>query len=102
LSLLREDPALIRTGVEELTRYESPLETATASANWDERQFDRPDSPDITRTDNRHLSLEGQLAIHALLRQFPKLKLAVVPERRRWRRGIVLRGLEPLPCVHDN
>jgi cytochrome P450 len=137
---LRDDPALIKTAVEELLRYESPLETATeryaredlvvaghsiprgalvfavlASANRDQHQFERPDTLDITRTDNRHLAfgqgvhyclgaplarLEGQIAINALLRQFPKLKLAVLPETLRWRRGIVLRGLEALPCLH--
>ncbi len=142
MALLREDPSLIKSAIEELLRYESPLETATeryaredlviaghtvprgalvfavlASANRDEHQFDRPDTLDITRTDNRHLSfgqgvhyclgaplarLEGQIAINALVRQFPKLKLAVSPERLRWRRGIVLRGMEALPCVHSD
>jgi cytochrome P450 len=72
---LREDPALIKTAVEDLLRYESPLETATeryaredlviaghtirrgalvfavlASANRNQRQFERPDTLDITRT----------------------------------------------------
>jgi cytochrome P450 len=142
MNLLRENPSLIKSTIEELLRYESPLETATeryaredlviaghtiprgalvfavlASANRDEHQFDLPDTLDITRTDNRHLAfgqgvhyclgaplarLEGQIAINALLRQFPKLKLAVLPERLRWRRGIVLRGLEAHPCVHSS
>jgi cytochrome P450 PksS len=141
MNLLREDPALIKPAVEELLRYDCPLETATeryaredlvvagctiprgalvfavlASANRDERQFCQPDTLDITRPDNRHLAfgqgvhyclgaplarLEGHIAINALLREFPKLKLAIPPERLPWRGGIVLRGLEALPCIPE-
>ena len=141
MNLLREDPALIKPAIEELLRYDSPLETATeryaredlviaghtiprgalvfavlASANRDERQFSQPDTLDITRADNRHLAfgqgvhyclgaplarMEGQIAINKLLKEFPKLRLATPPERLLWRRGIVLRGLEALPCVPD-
>jgi cytochrome P450 len=78
---LRADPSLIRSAVEELLRYGSPVETATeryaredvtiagatiprgalvfaalASANRDERQFPNPDIVDIERTPNRHLA----------------------------------------------
>jgi cytochrome P450 PksS len=78
---LRSDPALIRSAVEELLRYTSPVETATerfaredvtvagvtiprgnivfavlASANRDERQFTDPDRLDVTREPNKHLS----------------------------------------------
>jgi cytochrome P450 len=78
---LMVNPALIKPAVEELLRYDSPLETATerytredvtiagvtiprgalvygviASANRDERQFDNPDRLDIRREPNRHLS----------------------------------------------
>jgi cytochrome P450 len=134
---LRNDPSLIKTAVEELLRYESPLETATeryaredvtvagvtiprgatvfaviASANRDERQFPDPDALDLTREPNRHLAfgqgihyclgaplarLEGQIAINTLLRRAPELRLAVPPESLRWRRGLVLRGLQALP-----
>ena len=134
---LRTDPALIKPAVEELLRYGSPLETATerfareditlagvtiprgemvyaviASANRDERKFVNPDSLDITREPNKHLSfgfgihfclgaplarLEGQIAIQTLLRRLPDLRLAVPPETLRWRRGRVLRGLHALP-----
>lgn len=83
-----------------------------ASANRDERQFASPDAVDITREPNRHLAfglgvhyclgaplarLEGQVAINALLRRAPGLRLAVAPGTLRWRRGLVLRGLEELP-----
>jgi cytochrome P450 PksS len=85
-----------------------------ASANRDERQFPNPDALDLTREPNRHLAfglgahfclgaslarLEGQIAIGTLLRRFPDLRLAVAPEVLRWRRGLVLRGLEGLPVA---
>jgi cytochrome P450 len=85
-----------------------------ASANRDERQFVNPDQLDITREPNRHLSfglgthfclgaslarLEGQIAINTLLRRLPDLGLAVTPGGLRWRRGLILRGLETLPVV---
>ena len=136
---LRGDPSLMKTAVEELLRYESPLATATerfaredipiagvviprgelvyavlASANRDPRQFPEADTLDVAREPNRHLAfglgihyclgaplarLEGEIAIAALLRRAPGLRLAVPPERLRWRRGLVLRGLESLPVA---
>jgi cytochrome P450 len=134
---LRGDPALVKPAIEELLRYDSPLETATerfaredvsiagvtiprgemvfaviASANRDPAQFERPDTLDLAREPNRHLSfgqgvhyclgaplarLEGQIAINTLLSRSPDLRLAVPSETLRWRRGLVLRGLEALP-----
>jgi hypothetical protein len=41
--------------------------------------------------------LEGQIALSTLLRRMPNLKLATPPNGLRWRRGLVLRGLEALP-----
>ena len=85
-----------------------------ASANRDERQFANPDTLDITRQPNRHLAfgqgahycvgaplarLEGQIAINTLLRRSSALRLAVPPGAVRWRRALVLRGLESLPVV---
>src|SRR5712691_5734165 len=67
-----------------------------ASANRDDRQFDRPDVLDITRQDNRRLSfgqgvhyclgaplarLEGQIPIGALLQRMPGLGLGVAPDK---------------------
>ena len=90
LALLRENPALGKTAIEELLRFTSPVEMATqryarepiaiagttiprgdqvlavlASANRDERQFAQPGLLDLTRAPNRHLAL-GQ-GIHYCL-----------------------------------
>ena len=83
------------------------------SANRDERHFADPDALDLARDPNRHLAfgrggvhhclgaplarMEGHIAIGALLRRFPRARLAVAPESLRWRRGLFLRGLERLP-----
>ena len=83
-----------------------------SSANRDESVFDDPDRLDITRDPNRHLAfgfgihyclgaplarLEGQIAIHQLVTRFPNMRLAVAPERLRWRTAIAARGVERLP-----
>lgn len=81
LALLRREPALTERAVEEILRYDAPVERATtrfaatdvtlrgetirrgdvvslvlSSANRDEAQFARPDVFDITRDPTRHLS----------------------------------------------
>jgi cytochrome P450 len=136
---LRNDPSLIKSAVEELLRYDGPLLTATerfasedvtihgvtiprgelvfpvlASANRDERQFDRPDTLDLAREPNRHVAfglgmhyclgaplarLEGQIAINTLLRRMPDLRPAVPAKTLRWRAGLILHGLEALPVA---
>ncbi len=139
MKMLMHNPSLIKPAVEELLRYTSPVQIATerfagedvaiaetmisrgelvlaaiGSANRDERQFENPDTLDITREPNRHLAfgkgvhhclgaplarMEGQIAIDTLLRRLPKLHLAVAPESLRWRQGLFLRGLEKLPLT---
>src|SRR5262249_36496630 len=139
LDQLRSDPSLIKPAVEELLRYDGPLETATerfaredvtidgvtiprgemvfaglASANRDERQFERPDTLDLTREPNPHVAfglgihyclgapvarLEGQIAINTLLHRLPDLRLAVPADALRWRPGLVLHGLRALPVA---
>ena len=81
LKKLRNNPSLIRSAVEELLRYEGPVETSTerftredvaigatliakgemvlvviAAADRDPERFSDPDELDISRTDNRHLA----------------------------------------------
>jgi cytochrome P450 len=81
LRKLEEDPSLIKPAVEELLRYDGPVETSTerfaredveiggqviprgemvlvvlAAADHDPERFSDPDELDITRTDNRHLA----------------------------------------------
>jgi cytochrome P450 PksS len=83
-----------------------------ASANRDEQQFERADQFDITRPNNKHLSfgmgahyclgaplarLEGQIAITALPKHMPKLRLAVPYNEIRWKPGLILRGVKRLP-----
>lgn len=85
-----------------------------ASANRDERQFTNPDALDITRAPNKHLAfgqgvhyclgaplarLEGQIAINTLLRRYADIRPVVAPQALRWRRGLVVRGLEALPVA---
>ncbi len=85
-----------------------------ASANRDPRQFPDPDTLDLAREPNKHLAfglgihyclgaplarLEGEIAISTLLRRAPGLRLSVAPKALRWRRGLVLRGLEALPVA---
>lgn len=77
---LRDDPTLIRSGVEELLRYDSPVQLTSriagedielpsltlekgkqailmlGSANRDPEQFPDPDRLDLGRSDNRHLA----------------------------------------------
>lgn len=90
LDRLRRDPVLIKSAVEELLRYTSPVFMSTeryaredvtthgvtiprgqmtlgviGSANRDEKVFNKPDELDITREPNRHLSF-GQ-GIHFCL-----------------------------------
>jgi cytochrome P450 PksS len=108
--LAREDvtigPVRIRRG--EL------VSAVLGSANRDESQFRDPDTLDIGRDPNRHLSLglgahfclgaplarmEGQIALTTLFHRFPGLRLARPAESLTWRRLLPLRGLEALPVA---
>jgi len=137
MSKLRDDPTLVSSAIEEMLRFDSPVEMATerytresvhysgttipagariyvviASANRDEQQFERANEFDITRANNRHLSfgmgahyclgaplarLEGQIAVTALLRRLPNLRLRVPADEIKWKPGLVLRGVKSLP-----
>jgi cytochrome P450 len=130
---LRDDESLLPSAVEELLRYESPVQalarTAKAdlhfdgtdlppgsritfmigAAHRDPRQFSDADRLDVRRAHNRHLAfggdahvclgstlarLEGRLAIYAVTRRFPKLRLA--DDQADWGPNFVLRGLNTL------
>jgi cholest-4-en-3-one 26-monooxygenase len=119
LERLRNDFSLLPTAIEELLRHATPVmsftRTATrdteiaeqsiaegdhvlmvyASANRDERAFDRPDEIDITREPNDHVAfgaggphfclgshlarLEARLMFEAILTRFDGLELAADP-----------------------
>ena len=83
LDRLRHDPALLRPGIEELLRYDSPVHVTAriprvdvevgghrieaghevavviGAANRDPSQFPEPDRLDVSRTPNRHLAFGG-------------------------------------------
>ncbi|MBW5425309.1 cytochrome P450 [Streptomyces sp. BG9H] len=136
-ALAEGDTGLLETGVEELLRFDGPVELATwrfatqeltiggqeigvgdpvlvvlAAADRDPERFERPDTLDLSRTDNTHLGyghgihyclgaplarLEGQTALATLLRRLPDLQLAADPADLRWRGGLIMRGLRTLP-----
>jgi cytochrome P450 len=87
-----------------------------AAANRDERLRPAPGVLDVGRSEVRHLGfghgihfclgaplarMEGHVALGAVIRRFPKLRLAVPADDLRWGHGdgIVLRGLSELPVV---
>lgn len=111
--LLRADPGLIDTAIEEMLRFDPPFRwigrvmkedhavgqttlrvgqwvfASIAGANRDPRRFVDPDTFDITRQNNRHLTfgsgihyclgaplarLEGSVAFPRLLERFPDLR----------------------------
>jgi cytochrome P450 len=130
---LKADHSLIPSAVEEMLRYEPPSQQTArlapfdtelggkkirkhqaviavmAAGNRDPERFPDPDSFDIRRLDNRHLSfgwaahfcfgaalarIEGHAAFEGILQQIPDIKLA--PEPLVWRTNLGLRGLTAL------
>ena len=135
LRRLRAEPGLLPTAIEELMRFDSPLQlferTATedveiggvtvprgqkiaallGSANRDPAMFAEPDTLDVGRTDNPHISfgagvhfcigaplarVELQASFGALLGRTSSLELGGEPARRP---EFVIRGLADLPVV---
>jgi pimeloyl-[acyl-carrier protein] synthase len=134
LKRLRDDLRLIGGAIEELLRYDSPVQRTgrvaaqdlelngrfyrkgdrvnllVGAANRDPKQFAEADRLDITRANaSQHLSfaagihycvgaplarLEAQIAIAALLRRAPELRL--LDHKLNWRPTFVLRGLQSL------
>jgi cytochrome P450 len=137
LDALVAEPALITGAIEELLRYDSPVQMTSrfayetmalgehtiqpgdlalcvlGAANRDASVFADPARLDVRR-DNAHLNLafgggvhyclgaplaraEAEIAIRALLRRWPALRLATTEPA--WRENVVLRGLAGLPVV---
>ena len=138
LQRLREDPDLIPSAVEELLRFDSPVQATfrraladcevngfelrqrdnivvlVGSANRDPDAFETPDRLDVGRGEAAHLSfgrgihhclgaplarLEGRIVLEMLLERFAQIE--PIGDRPRFRKSIVLRGLQSLPvrCV---
>ncbi|WP_055492116.1 cytochrome P450 [Streptomyces sp. TP-A0356] len=132
LAALRADHGLVPSAVEELMRYDTPLQLFErwvlddieidgtsiprgaevamlfGSANHDPAVFTDPESLDLTRADNPHISfsagihycigaplarIELAASMTALLEKAPTLRLAAEPERKP---NFVIRGLEGL------
>jgi cytochrome P450 len=128
------DEGLIPSAVEEMLRFDGPVQLTTrlakvdfdvlgtrieqgqrvylvlAAANRDPAQFPEPDRFDAGRRDNRHVAfgagphfclgaplarLEAQVALRALRRRFPALRLGAGPIE--YRNNFNLRGLKSLP-----
>ena len=135
LRRLREDRTLLPTAIEELMRFDSPLQlfertaiedvgiggitvpagskiaALLGSANHDPAVFDAPETLDVGRTDNPHISfgagihfcigaplarVELQASFGALLGRTSSLELGAEPHRRP---EFVIRGLADLPVV---
>ncbi len=134
LQRLRNDPGLIPAAVEELLRFDSPVQAdfrrvladcevngfalrkrdnvvlLLGAANRDPDVFEDPDRLDVGRSQGSHLSfgrgihhclgaplarLEGRIVVEMLLERFAQMGL--LAEHPRFRKAIVLRGLQSLP-----
>jgi pimeloyl-[acyl-carrier protein] synthase len=133
---LRVDPSVERSAIEELLRFDGPIQMMerialedvdvagtripagsivillAAAANRDPAVFTDPDRLDLQRAPNPHVGfgggihfcigaalarVEARIAIPALLRRYPGLRLAT--ERPDWRPSFTIRGLRSLPLT---
>lgn len=87
---------------------------ALGSANRDESQFPDPNTLNLAREPNKHVAfgqgvhfclgaplarLDAHIALTTLFRRFPDLRLVRAPESLRWRKSLIIRGLEELPVA---
>ncbi|MEU9319153.1 cytochrome P450 [Streptomyces sp. NPDC048295] len=132
LAALRADHGLLPTAIEELMRYDTPLQMFErwvlddieidgtviprgsevallfGSANRDPARFTAPDTLDLARRDNPHITfgagihfclgaplarVELAASFGELLRRAPGMRLSAEPE---WNPGYVIRGLKEL------
>lgn len=126
LARLKADPSLLPTAIEELLRYDSPVQFTTrvltedetiggkelkrgemvllglGAANRDPEQFPEPDRLDIGRPDNKHLSFG--LGTHFCLgAQLARLEVRIALETLLRRMpGLRLEGAEPEYRAHFN
>ena len=141
-ALLERDPSLLPGAVEELIRYDGPVERTLnrwaavdvelggrtirrgesvivilGAADRDPERFAEPDTLDLTAERKpRHLGfgrgshfclgaplarLEAEIALGALLRRLPGLRLAVAEDELRWRPVPLFRSLVALPVAWE-
>ena len=132
LARLRADPTLVPRAIEELMRWDTPLQMFErwvledaeicgeivpkgaelgllfGSANRDPSVFDRPDTLDISREPNPHVSfgagvhfclgaplarLELEISFSTMLARLPRMELLAEPS---WKPNYIIRGLESL------
>jgi len=138
LRLLAADPALIETAISEVLRYDSPVRGGSrtalrdveladtkihrgervvcviGAANRDPAHFPEPDTFDIERRPNPHLSfgygihtcigrhlsqLVAKIVVGTLVRRLPGLSLATDTDSLEWEDSFLGHGLKALPVV---
>jgi len=132
LARLKSDLSLVPSAVDEMLRFDTPLQLFErwvledvdicgiripkgaelgllfGSANRDPAAFQDPDTFDVSRDPNPHVTfgagihfclgaalarLEAQILFATTLRRFPHLQLSTAPQ---WKPGYIIRGLEAL------
>ncbi|MFY1700078.1 MULTISPECIES: cytochrome P450 [unclassified Solwaraspora] len=95
-----------------LVRAGEPVICSLSAANRDPAVFPDPDALDLAREPNPHIGfghgvhhclgaqlarMELQVAVEAVLRHLPGLRLAVPEEQLVWKSGLIVRGLRSMP-----
>lgn len=97
-----------------LVRRGEPVLPALHAANRDPEVFENPDTIDLARKHNPHMTfghgphhcigaqlarMELRLALEVLLDRFPNLRFAKGPEAVEWKFGVIVRGPSRLPIA---